>query len=388
MENKAKFVTSLIVLLLYFPHSLIEADVHTWTTSVYKDCEKFDGCLQIEDRSLYLNSSLSSIPCGFMAPSDLDNVRDYFKKDKVCNIIVYSAEIQAYDVVYNPLASTNYLRHRDDICFILFVDKETLLHTQSLRHIAPGSTDVFSHHHLHKKIVIVNAWQIILINKMPFSSATHSMKTIKLSGPMLFPNAEWLIWYDAKYILQKNPMDLISFIQQNKNPNTSTITFTRKFYGKLIKQFNAASHRLSYMNHTYKPNKNVDIEILEINQQKEFYAKNGLFERTKDRDDLLVDSAIMIYQNNEAAKRYYCAWSNEVGIFSRRDQLSEFVVREQLHTELYLLSPLNISYFFLPIGHVKGDGKSNAESTEYNNTVGAVSLPLPFWLHPASSNID
>lgn len=371
--DRLKILTTIIFLC----NSFSSTTVLTWNSSIHENCLKFDGCLTTEDRHLYLNETSKSIPCGFMAPSDLDKVRDFFRKDKICELVIYSVEMQAYDVVYNPIYWHNYLKDRRDICFVLFVDKETLFNGYSLHYISPKSKNPSTKS--KNSALLGGTWKVILINKMPFASPSHTMKAIKLSGPMLFPNAKWLIWYDAKYILKRNPVNLLSDIRQILPPRTH-IAVTRRFYGKLIDQFDSASYRLSFMHQSYKQNKHLQIELNEIEKQKEFYTKEGLFERTKDRDDLQIDSAIMIYKNSDVSKRYFCAWANEVGMFSRRDQLSEYMVRESLGTSLSIMSQFNKSWYFQSIGHIKPNGTDILYNMSFLP-------PLAYSLHPASGDI-
>mmetsp|Transcript_2704 Transcript_2704/g.4065 ORF Transcript_2704/g.4065 Transcript_2704/m.4065 type:complete len:379 (-) Transcript_2704:66-1202(-) len=346
-----------------------------WKTSPHENCNKFNGCLTMQDREeTYLNPNATSIPCGFLAPSDLDRVKEYFSKDHVCKLVVYTVVFGAYGMLYNPISKTNYISEDKSICFFAFIDKETVNNGLALQHVIAGGANPGR----NKKSAITgsNSWQPILISSLPYESPTHSMKAIKLSGPMLFPNAEWLVWYDAKYILYQNPWRLVQFADSKMGRRVS-VAMTQRFFDPLDQQFRGAQDRLVYLNYTHKFNPRVDSEIQEIRNQKHQYMKEGLFDRNKGRLDLLVDSAIMIIRNDVVARRFYCGWANEVAMFSRRDQLSEYVVEEHLKIPVYRI--VNEKHlFFKSVGHVP-TGVASPVSPKYMSLLR---------LHPSTYRLD
>jgi len=104
--------------------------------------------------------------------------------------------------------------------------------------------------------------------------------------------------------------------------------FVEHFFHDLEAGFSGARDRIIYQNLTFKYNPLIIKELNEINYQKHIYQKEGIFKRAKGNVHLAIDSAVMIYKNNKQTQRYFCAWANEVSMFSRRDQLSEYPVRE------------------------------------------------------------
>ena len=332
----------LLLLLLHAVTVRVSAfDIWTSENQMHSNCTKFNGCLTMMDRMNYLNPNATSIPCGFLAPSGLDKVREYFTNDHKCEVVIYSLIFQAYNIIYNPISYHNYLKLKkySHICFYLFVDKSTVLNGQSLKHISNGGeNEKDTKFKLNSQIFGGHAWQVILLEDMPYSSFAHSMKAIKLLGWRLFPNAKMLIWFDPKYVLKRTVTKFVSELTTSMNGTADlgsnnvsgdkSIAISEHFFHDILSGFQGARDRLIRQNLTYKHNVNIVSEIEEISRQKATYEKDGLFSRTKGNNQLVVDSAVMFYRNNEYSQRYFCAWANEVSMFSRRDQLSEYAVRE------------------------------------------------------------
>ena len=329
--NMVSLLFSYVLLVVFFV-SILSLDV--WTVQKYPNCTEFNGCLTFSDRQIYLNPSAPCVPCGFLVPSDLDKVRNYFSRDHKCEMIVYSLVFQAYNVVFNPVSFKNYLKEYSNICFFLFVDRVTLLNGYSLEYISNGNVNKQNtKFHLESEILGGQAWQVILLENLPYQSPARSMKTIKFSALSLFPNAKMFLWYDPKYVLKRwlpnLVADAISLMNKNRTDDSiASVALAEHFIHDLESGFGGAKERLVYLNYTYKKNQYIDKELQEIDFQQAIYKKEGLFNRTRGNFDLAIDSAIMIYMNSEETRRYFCAWANEISMFSRRDQLSEFVVRE------------------------------------------------------------
>lgn len=303
------------------------------------------------DRFTYLDPKAPSIPCGFLSSSSLDKVRQHFSHDTKCEIVVYSLIFQAYNVIYNPISYDNYLQQFPNICFFLFVDISTVLNGHSLEYVGEGvSNTQRSKFNLNSEIVGGQAWQIILLDDLPYTSAAHSMKAIKMSGSQLFPNAKTFVWFDPKYVLKRKVPRFLRDIQGMINDDKSSkgnasgyksdrehnttctkeasVAISEHFFHNVEAGFVGARDRIIHQNLTYKANPFATSEIAEIARQKAVYKQEGLFSRTRGNVGLVVDSAVMVYHNTEESRRYFCAWGNEISMFSRRDQLSEYAVRE------------------------------------------------------------
>ena len=269
---------------------------------------------------MYSNLVSPSIPCGHMAPSDFDAVSDYFSRDQQCKIVVYSLLFGAYNYAYNPITKISTLDNDTSVCYFMFVDRATLMNGHGIKSLLPGnrnprkiSSFIVGGHH---------SWQLILMDKFPYRDPYHSMKAVKLGAPRIFSNAEWLIYVDTKYIIQTPPRKLIEYADRKMGPGSSLATYA-KFYNRIIDDFKGARHRIYVRHFTYKNNSNLDANIAELDRQTNLYRKEGLFSYYHDGvKDKGIDAAILIIRNDARAKRFFCAWQNEVSMFSIRDQLS------------------------------------------------------------------
>lgn len=312
------------------------------------------------DRALYLDPLSASVPCGFLAPSGMDKVREFFTNNTTCDIVVYSLIFKASNIIYNPISHENYLSFKkySNVCFFLFVDESTVLNGYSLEPVSIGQhnhNDKKTKFKLNSEIYGGHAWQIIMLDKLPYPSFTHSMKAIKLLGWRLFPKAKMFVWFDPKYVLKRKLLKFVnemidSMVGGGSNTSISTSTSTsshsdyslsgfvnrsetsiaiaENFFHEVEAGFQGAHDRMIYQHMNFKPNPDLAAELQQLKHQKAIYAKEKLFDRTRGNNQLVVDTAVMFYRNNDITRRYFCAWANEVSMFSRRDQLSEYAVRE------------------------------------------------------------
>ena len=351
----------------------------TWKKSPHQGCTSFSGCLTMEDREVYLNPNSTSIPCGFMYPSDLDKVREYFQKDKTCKIIVYSFILGAYNYAYNPISTKNFLKKDKEICFFLFVDEITLMNGHGIYSLAPGQVNDRKRSHQSAIVGGNSTWQLILIKKFAASKnhgIAHISKLIKLNGLQLFPNAEWVIYVDTKYIINTNPRRLIKYIQQNTNHSISAYAH---FADPVRHGFRGAIGRLYYQNFTRKDS-NLEKEVQAIKAQYKLYEKEGLFNVYNDSNPTaLIDSAIMIAHNDIRARRFFCGWQNEVSMFSRRDQLSFHTVQHRLQIFTYQIWTREM--FARPNQFMTSVKSVHPPHLNMFN----VTNPHPFKLHPSTA---
>ena len=181
----------------------------TWNRSELRNnCTSFSGCLTQDDRKTYLNSVSSTIPCGFMMPGDLDVVQAYFSNDHRCRIVVFTTIFYAYDKIFNP---DNMEALAEDVCFVLIIDRMTLREgSQLLSQITLREN---------------SPWMVFYLRNPPDPNPGKAVKMVKLAGPTLFPNAEWVIYVDAKGKMRSVPYELLDRIDSEvaKNVEVNTI---------------------------------------------------------------------------------------------------------------------------------------------------------------------
>jgi hypothetical protein len=336
----------------------------------------------MEDRNNFLNPNATSIPCGFLARSDLDLVREYFKKDYTCKIVLFSFILGAYNYAYNPISWTHFLKEDQSVCMFLFVDELTLMNGHGILQLAPGHANTRKVHRSKIKGG-EHTWQLILINNLAASKnkgIAHISKAIKLNGLRLFPNAEWVIYIDSKYVVNSNPRSLINYIiKSGKNHSISTYAH---FTDSIPAGFNGAIGRIHFQ-HTLKENTNLAKETQSIVDQKKMYEKEGLFKvYTEQLYGLQIDSAILIVHNDNRARRFFCSWQNEVSMFSRRDQLSFHNV--QHHLQIFAFQIWKSQMLGGKNRFVMNLAKIPSRVPKWN--LFNESNPHPFQLHPCTAN--
>lgn len=120
----------------------------------------------------------------------------------------------------------------------------------------------------------------------------------------------------------------------------------------LITGFYAARHRLIYLHSRHGNVHNISTEVVEIDQQIKVYRKEGLFKHVKGKKEFLIDSAVLVLKNEEFTHRFFCAWMNEVILFSRRDQLSFVYLEWKLNLTGFGAHPIpNVGNYFYKSGH-------------------------------------
>jgi hypothetical protein len=331
----------------------------------------------MEDRKVYLDPNATDIPCGFLAPSDLDKVRAYFQRDQVCKLLVYTLLFNAYNFVHNPISKDPNFYGDPSVCFILLTDNATIMNGHGISDIAPGVRNRSGKF----RSAVSDVWQIILMSNLQHKTPAHATKFIKLSAPMLFPNANWIVYVDTKYVVYNHPQYLVNYFKDVTN-DTYSLGAYAKFYHSLSDEFRGAKKRIVIQGYPkglahYQP------EVDEVNRQQALYKKEGLFEYfPKSNVTSMIDAAILIIRNDLRAKRFFCAWMNEVSMFSRRDQLALHNIRYRLQVSIHQIWEREMMgrphHFFI---NRRGEAEHPPKWNLYND-----SNPHPFVLHPSTTS--
>jgi hypothetical protein len=315
--------------------------------------------ITVADRHLYLNPSASSIPCGYMVPTDLDIIRVPPPPGFVgaaefnphsCTVMIVRLLFGAYEI-FTPLAR-KYLKltpkalRGETYCYVLITDSLSVQHPVVARSIFPNSSAVsetdstpperYSHH-----------WHVYVMKNLIYPNPAKTMKTIKLSLFRLFPMAKFIVYYDLKYQMKGNPVRLLEICGNiMERLNVSYAIYNTDFPNKTVEgEFIGARDRLKY-HHSRGAVHDITEELDDINRQQKQYESEGFFDLVRGRTDLVMDSAILVLRNQEPTQRLFCAWMNEVIFYSRRDQLSYSYVEHRLGISGFKFPPvLQWKYF-------------------------------------------
>jgi hypothetical protein len=316
--------------------------------------------ISVNDRHLYLNStaSASSIPCGYMIPTELDIFRyvhlrsqtraiptvaaKEFNPDK-CTVMIVRLLFGAYEL-FSPKARSHlklplHRRRTDTICYLLITDELSFQHPLIAEGILEQQTSM-------------TPWHVFVMKNLIYPNPAKTMKTIKLSLFRLFPYAKYILYYDLKYRLIGDPMTFIAICDRYMKQENVSHAIYRHFAQKLIaEEFSAAQHQLK-VQHTKGVVQNISEELRDIARQQKQYRAEGFFDMIKEQKPVLVDSAILLFKNHEPTlHRFFCAWMNEVILFSRRDQLSYPYVEYKLNLTGFKIPGTFISRYFRKISH-------------------------------------
>ncbi|KAI8026679.1 WD repeat-containing protein 91, partial [Camellia lanceoleosa] len=87
---------------------------------------------------------------------------------------------------------------KKNVCFIMFLDKQTLLKLSTEGHV-PDET------------VCIGLWRIVIVRNLPSKDMRKTRKVPKFLSHRLFPSSRYSIWLDSKMRLQTDPMLIIEF---------------------------------------------------------------------------------------------------------------------------------------------------------------------------------
>ena len=231
------------------------------------------------------------------------------------------------------------------------------------------------------------------------------MKAIKLSLFRLFPFAKYILYYDLKYQMIENPIRFLKICDNlMRHLHVSHAILKHKEINHTVQsEFLGARKRLEFLNTSKGVIHNLTQEIDDMDRQINQYSEEGFFDVINTQNPVLVDSAVIVFKNIrvlqrqhqqhqqqsaildqqqqqqsaildqqqqqqsvildqqqqqqqqsgalDQQERFFCAWMNEVILFSRRDQLSYSYVENKLNVTGYKIPSFILLKFFQRIPH-------------------------------------
>jgi hypothetical protein len=263
-----------------------------------------------------------------------------------CTIMIVRLLFGAYEV-FGPRAR-KYLRllprnrHGETLCYFLITDNLSIQHPVI-------AESILAHNSTSSEY---SPWNIFVMKNLLYPNPARTMKAIKLSLFRLFPLAKFILYYDLKYHLKGNALRFISICNNlMEQTNTSHAIYQISQERTLEDEFIGAQERLKFQD-TKGVVRNISEELSDIARQQKQYTDEGFFNAIRGQKNPLVDSAILVFKNNEPnLHRFFCAWMNEVILFSRRDQLSYPYVEHQLKISGFKIPQILFTRFFVKIPH-------------------------------------
>lgn len=321
--------------------------------------------ISTHERHLYLNPTATAIPCGYLVPTELDIFRyaylqsptgtvstvtpEDFNPNK-CTIMIVRLLFGAYEL-FGPYPR-NYTRptstNGETLCYLLITDYLSIQHP-----IIAQSILMEPHQHPKTpKALKYCPWHVFVMKRLMYPNPAKTMKAIKLSLFRIFPYAKFILYYDLKYQLVGNPLKFIRLCdEQMTQANTSHAILKHNSTKSAEDEFIGAKDRLKFQ-HSQGVVRNISKELTDIARQHRQYSSEGFFDEVRDKRTPLVDSAIIVFKNRQPGlHRFFCAWLNEVILFSRRDQLSYPYVEHKLGSTGFKIPQLIALKYFKKIPH-------------------------------------
>eukprot|EP00600_Ochromonadales_sp_CCMP1393_P002728 CAMPEP_0174977784 /NCGR_PEP_ID=MMETSP0004_2-20121128/13801_1 /TAXON_ID=420556 /ORGANISM="Ochromonas sp., Strain CCMP1393" /LENGTH=169 /DNA_ID=CAMNT_0016229005 /DNA_START=347 /DNA_END=853 /DNA_ORIENTATION=- len=151
-------------------------------------------------------------------------------------------------------------------------------------------------------------WLVFFLRKIPHHNPAKSVKLVKMLGAYLFPNAEWIIYLDAKTKLTRIPTDLFEAIDRYAESGSRRLPLGIQRHGHrerdLPTEFVETWNRMKFSGF---PLKDIREDLDDIKAQKAQYEMEGFLEKSNGVFRI-VDSHIIVFRNTWDVKRFLCAW--------------------------------------------------------------------------------
>ncbi|PON67070.1 hypothetical protein TorRG33x02_265980 [Trema orientale] len=266
---------------------------------------RFGGHQTLEERQQSFYAKNQTLHCGFVKgpPGYPSTEFDLEEKDKAymktCKIVVSSCIFGNSDFLRRPASKQISEYSRNNVCFVMFVDEQTLSKLSSEGTVPDDGGKV-------------GLWRIIVVRNLPYKDMRRTGKVPKFLSHRLFPLARYSIWLDSKMRLQTDPMLILEyFLWRTKSEYAISNHYDRHCVWEEVLQ----NKRLNKYNHTA------------IDEQFTFYQSDGLTkfdpsDRNTPLPSYVPEGSFIVRAHTPMSNLFSCLWFNEVDRFTSRDQLS------------------------------------------------------------------
>ncbi|KAI4328425.1 hypothetical protein L6164_020782 [Bauhinia variegata] len=266
---------------------------------------RFGGYQSLKEREISFYARNQTLHCGFAkGPAGSSSTGfDLNDRDKAymnnCKIVVSSCIFGSFDFLRRPTSRLMSQYSKDNVCFVMFVDDETLSKLSS----EGNSPDDRGY---------IGLWKIVTVKNLPYENMRRTGKVPKFLSHRLFPNSRYSIWIDSKMRLNSDPMLIIEyFLWRRKAEYAISNHYDRHCVWEEVLQ----NKRLNKYDHTA------------IDEQFHFYQSDGLtkFDPSDQNNPLpsyVPEGSLIVRAHTPMSNLFSCLWFNEVDRFTSRDQLS------------------------------------------------------------------
>ncbi|XP_015895068.2 probable hexosyltransferase MUCI70 [Ziziphus jujuba] len=266
---------------------------------------KFGGHQTLFEREQSFYAKNQTLHCGFIkGPPGYPNTGfDLDENDKAymrtCKVAVSSCIFGSSDFLRRPTSKRISEYSKKNVCFVMFVDKQTLSKLSLEGHVPDGGGNI-------------GLWRIVIVSNFPYEDMRRTGKVPKFLSHRLFPLSRYSIWLDSKMRLNTDPMLIIEhFLWRTKSEYAISNHYDRHCVWEEVLQ----NKRLNKYNHTA------------IDEQFNFYQSDGLkkFDPSDPNTPLpsyVPEGSFIVRAHTPMSNLFSCLWFNEVDRFTSRDQLS------------------------------------------------------------------
>ncbi|CAK9153950.1 unnamed protein product [Ilex paraguariensis] len=251
---------------------------------------------QQREESFKLKSTMK-VHCGFMHKGGADMDPQDIKYAKKCRFVVASGIFDGYDTPHQP--SNISQRSQELFCFLMVVDEISLDFIKknvTVREDKDGGQ-------------WVGIWRLVLLRHQPYDEPRRNGKVPKILTHRLFPQAQYSIWIDGKMELLVDPLLILErYLWRGKH--TFAIA-QHKHHRSIFEEADANKRRKRYA----RP-------LIDLHMKIYRYEGMEPWSPMKKTVSDVPEGAIIIREHTALNNLFSCLWSNEVHLFTPRDQLS------------------------------------------------------------------
>ncbi|XVF85941.1 hypothetical protein PTKIN_Ptkin17bG0158000 [Pterospermum kingtungense] len=266
---------------------------------------RFGGYQTLEEREQSFFVRNQTIHCGFVKglPRLSSTGFELSENDKAymntCRVAVSSCIFGSSDFLRRPTSRLISEFSQKNVCFVMFVDEETLSKLSSEGHTPDEKGNV-------------GLWKIVVVRNLPYLDMRKTGKVPKFLSHRLFPSSRYSIWIDSKMRLNTDPMLIIEFFLWRMR---AEYAISNHYDRHCVWDEVLQNKRLNKYNHTA------------IDEQFMFYQSDGLrkFDPSGPNTPLpsyVPEGSFIIRAHTPMSNLFSCLWFNEVDRFTSRDQLS------------------------------------------------------------------
>ncbi|GMJ05673.1 hypothetical protein HRI_004236500 [Hibiscus trionum] len=286
-----------------FSLDYVEREVNPLHSNIRQS--RFGGYQTLEEREKSFFARNQTIHCGFVKGMSIFSSPGFelTEEDKAymntCHVAVSSCIFGSSDFLRRPTSRMISEFSKKNVCFVMFVDEQTL-------------SKLSSEGHTPDEKGYVGLWKIVVVKNLPYLDMRKTGKVPKFLAHRLFPSSWYSIWLDSKMRLNTDPMLIIEFFLWRMR---AEYAISNHYDRHCVWEEVLQNKRLNKYNHTA------------IDEQFMFYQSDGLrkFDPSDPNTPLpsyVPEGSFIIRAHTPMSNLFSCLWFNEVDRFTSRDQLS------------------------------------------------------------------